>query len=321
MTTLTVIIPMFDEAEHIARTLLAARRAADAAGLTCDLLVIDNGSQDDSVDIARRHGAQVLSAPGIAIGALRNLGAAASTGEWLAFLDADVELPADGLSVMLARHADGVGEVFALACDTPSQAPWFARAWQRRTLHPGPPLQTVNWLPSTNLLLPRSWFERCGGFDPHLRTGEDKDFTLRLHQLGARLCVLRRPVALHWGYERSWPEWMGKEMWRQGGHVQLLHSQGWSLRLLRFPLMAVGVWVCDLVAVSAALHGFHVIALGLLLAVALSPLIQSLRQSIPLRDLRLGLHLWLLHLIRLHLAGAAIVLGVVDRAARRPARG
>ncbi|RSC26270.1 glycosyltransferase [Pseudomonas putida] len=321
MNQVSIVIPMFNEARHIGRTLDAARKAAHCAGLGCELIVVDNGSSDNGPAIARQHGAQVLSLPGVAIGALRNQGAQVSHGEWLAFLDADIEVPDNWLDLLLGLQRRGEGDVFALDCDTPRQAPWFAHAWQRRTLRAGQTVQDCTWLPTPNLLMRRTWFDQVGGFDERLRTGEDKDFTLRLHEAGARLRVLRQPVVLHWGFEGSWGEWLGKEMWRQGSHLQLMRSHGVSLRLLRFPLLSVGAWVLDVMALSTLLEGFPHVALVLLLISALPALALSLRQSLRHHDTLLTLQLWGLHWLRLHLAGAAFVLSLFNRTARRPARG
>ena len=76
MNRISIIIPMYNEEQHIARTLLAARHAAEAANVECELIVLDNGSDDQGPDIARQFGAQVLVLPGLLIGALRNRGAA-----------------------------------------------------------------------------------------------------------------------------------------------------------------------------------------------------------------------------------------------------
>ncbi|MBA1200267.1 glycosyltransferase [Pseudomonas capeferrum] len=321
MSLISIVIPMFNEARHIARTLEAARLAADEAGLACELVVVDNGSSDAGPIIAREQGARVLSQPGLAIGALRNYGARNCKGDWLAFLDADIEVPSNWLRLLVDLQRRGEGDVFALDCDTPQQAPWFAYAWQRRTLRAGQTVQDSSWLPTPNLLMRRQWFDKVGGFDERLRTGEDKDFTLRLHQAGARLRVLRQPVVLHWGFEGSWAEWLGKEMWRQGSHLQLLRSNGLSLRLLRFPLLSLAIWLFDAVALSLLLSGNGEAALYLLLAGALPALALSLRQSLKHRDALFALQLWGLHGVRLHLAGAAFVLSLFNRTARRPARG
>ena len=115
--------------------------------------------------------------------------------------------------------------------------------------------------------------------------------------------------------------YLSKEMWRQGSHLQLLRSHGVSLRLLRFPLLSVGAWVLDAMALSALLDGFPHVALFFLLVSALPALFLSLRQSRRHRDPLLTLQLWGLHWLRLHLAGAAFILSLFNRTARRPARG
>ncbi|MFK3724213.1 glycosyltransferase family 2 protein [Pseudomonas monteilii] len=321
MQLISLVIPMFNEARHIVRTLQAARHAATVAGLRCELVVVDNGSSDEGPQLARQHGARVLSAPGLPIGALRNRGAQASRGDWLAFLDADIEVPGDWLQRLLDLHRRGEGDVFALDCDTPRQAPWFAYAWQRRTLRAGAAVQDSHWLPTPNLLMRRTWFDAVGGFDERLRTGEDKDFTLRLHAAGARLRAVRAPVVLHWGFEGSWSEWIGKELWRQGSHLDLLRSHGASLRLLRFPLLSLGIWLLDALVLALLSAGHAGPALILLALGALPALVLSLRQSLKHRAPVFVLQLWGLHWIRLHLAGAAFVLSLFNRTARRPARG
>ena len=322
MSRISIVIPMYNEARHIARTLLAAQKAAHAANLECELIVVDNGSQDEGPQIARQFGAQVLVQPGILIGALRNRGTAVATGEWLAFIDADVEMPEDWLTPLIDIEKTGQADVFGLDLHTPAQAPWYATAWQRRTLRPAAEgVRTVDWLPSSNLLMRRSWFDKVDGFNESLRTGEDKDFTLRLSQAGARLLAANESVALHWGYEGSWREWMGKEMWRQGSHLQLLRSHGLSLRLLRFPLLSMVAWLLDFMAICALLDGRLHLAWVLLLVTCLPPLVLSLRQSLKHRDAGLTLQLWGLHWVRLHLAGAAFILSLCHWNARRPARG
>ncbi|MDZ5602685.1 glycosyltransferase [Pseudomonas sp. RP23018S] len=321
MSQVSIVIPMFNEARHIARTLASAQRAAARAGLACELIVVDNGSTDDGPAIARQFGAQVLSLPGLTIGALRNRGAALGNGHWLAFLDADIEVPAQWLAQLLRLHGEQRADVFALDCDTPAAAPWYARAWQRRTLRTGAVQHRAQWLPTPNLLMPRSWFARVGGFNEQLTTGEDKDLTWRLTQAGARLLAVRDPVALHWGFEGRWGEWLGKELWRQGSHLHLLRNHGRSLRLLRFPLLSLGAWAVDVAALLALSYGQVPLALLLLLVGALPALGLSARQSLRHRDLLFTLQLWGLHWVRLRLAGAALVLSLLNRPSRRPARG
>jgi glycosyltransferase involved in cell wall biosynthesis len=322
MSRISIVIPMFNEARHIGRTLLAAQKAAFAANVECELIVVDNGSSDEGPHIARQFGAQVLELPGLLIGALRNRGTAIASGEWLAFIDADIEMPEDWLKPLFDIEASGQADVFALDLHTPAEAPWYATAWQKRTLRVSSQTShAVDWLPSANLLMRRRWFDKVGGFNESLRTGEDKEFTLRLHEQGARLLSINNSVALHWGYEMNWREWMGKEMWRQGSHLQLLRTHGFSLRLLRFPMLSLFVWLLDFLAISALLDGFPHHAAIMVAITSVPGLVLSLRQSAKHHDIGLTLQLWGLHWVRLHLAGAAFILSLCHWNARRPARG
>ncbi|MFJ2458404.1 glycosyltransferase [Pseudomonas neuropathica] len=322
MSRISIVIPMFNEARHIGRTLLAAQKAAHAANVECELIVVDNGSTDQGPHIARQFGAQVLVQPGLLIGALRNRGTAIATGEWLAFIDADIEMPESWLKPLFDIEASGQADVFGLDLHTPAEAPWYATAWQRRTARASSQAShVVDWLTSSNLLMRRGWFDKVGGFNESLRTGEDKEFTLRLHEQGARLLSINDNVALHWGYEMNWREWMGKELWRQGSHLQLLRTHGFSLRLLRFPVLSLLVWLLDFLAISALFDGFPHHAIVMVTLTLIPGLVLSLRQSFKHRNIGLTLQLWGLHWVRLHLAGAAFILSLCHWNARRPARG
>ncbi|MEX5612635.1 glycosyltransferase, partial [Pseudomonas protegens] len=60
MQRISVIVPMYNEARHITRTLDSVLRAARAATLDCELIVVDNGSTDQGPQRARELGARVL---------------------------------------------------------------------------------------------------------------------------------------------------------------------------------------------------------------------------------------------------------------------
>ncbi|MDR1349436.1 MAG: glycosyltransferase [Zoogloeaceae bacterium] len=317
---ISVVIPMFNEARHIGRTLDSIRRAADFARLDYELLVVDNGSTDAGPHIAAEHGARVLEYPGLSIGALRNRGAEAGSGDWLAFVDADIEAPDDWLAIWKDVHEQRRADVFALECDVPADAPWFARVWQRRKLAADRRERLRDWLTTQNLCMARSWFERVGGFDERLLTVEDKEFTLRLRRAGARLLSLSAPAVLHWGYEQSWREWLGKEYWRQSSHLRLIRGNV-RLRLLRFPLLCLGVAAFTLLALAALLFAYPLLAILALLPGLLAALALSLRQSVKYRQPVFTLQLAGLHWLRLHMGAAALCSGICKRPVRRPGRG
>jgi len=86
---ISVIIPALNEA-HCIREAISSARAEDHA----EVIVVDGGSRDETVSIAKREGARVLTASG-GRAEQQNQGAAAARGGILLFLHADSVLPAD----------------------------------------------------------------------------------------------------------------------------------------------------------------------------------------------------------------------------------
>jgi glycosyltransferase involved in cell wall biosynthesis len=95
--SLSIIIPVHNVAAQITATLDSLQ---PLRGRGTEIIVVDGGSSDDSVAIARNHADQVIS---VARGNARqmNAGAAAAHGEILCFLQTDARLPenADGLMI------------------------------------------------------------------------------------------------------------------------------------------------------------------------------------------------------------------------------
>ncbi len=75
-----------------------AHLVAQCAGHDCELLIVDGGSRDATVEIAQRRGRVIPSARGRA--AQMNAGASAATGEVLIFLHADTRLPNDAFTAI-----------------------------------------------------------------------------------------------------------------------------------------------------------------------------------------------------------------------------
>ena len=100
---ISVILPAKNEAEGLRRTLPGLRQLPGA-----EVIVVDDGSTDETAAVAREHGAQVLSSPySMGNGAAIKRGARAARGELLVFLDADGQHNAELIPRLLERLEQG----------------------------------------------------------------------------------------------------------------------------------------------------------------------------------------------------------------------
>ncbi|HEV2135128.1 MAG TPA: glycosyltransferase family 2 protein [Terracidiphilus sp.] len=83
--SLSVVLITLNEAADLPRTLTSVRWAQE-------IVVVDSGSSDDTVAIARKAGARVFQEPWKGFGAQKNSAIARATGDWILSLDADEEV-------------------------------------------------------------------------------------------------------------------------------------------------------------------------------------------------------------------------------------
>jgi len=101
---ISLILPAKNEADGLRRTLPGVRQLLPEA----EIIVVDDGSTDDTADVARQHGATVLCSPySMGNGAAIKRGARAATGEILVFMDADGQHDARLIPQLLARLDEG----------------------------------------------------------------------------------------------------------------------------------------------------------------------------------------------------------------------
>ena len=93
----SIIIPALN-AENTIKDCLNSIKQLDYPDLKIEVIVVDNGSDDKTADIAMQFGAKVLYKPDLNVGGLRNAGAKVSSGDILAFTDADCVVEKDWLS-------------------------------------------------------------------------------------------------------------------------------------------------------------------------------------------------------------------------------
>ena len=177
---ISIIVPTLDE-ERSLPPLLDAIHQQRAAH---EVIVVDGGSQDRTLEVARDRGVRTLvSHPGR--GAGMSIGAGASRGDVLFFLHADSTLPPgalDRINQVLSTDAHIIGGNFRLVFDADTS---FSR-WLTR-FYAG--MRSLGfYYGDSGIFVRRSVYEALGGFRP-IQLMEDWDFVRRLERFGRTCCI------------------------------------------------------------------------------------------------------------------------------------
>jgi glycosyltransferase involved in cell wall biosynthesis len=206
----SVVIPAYNAERYLHECLASV--LSQAGDFELEVLVVDDGSSDGTVAMARSHaGVHCLSQPNRGPSAARNAGIAAGSGELVAFLDADDLWPPGKLASqvdLLQRHpqlAMVFGDCRQFDADGPRPRTEFeAGGHGRAAWGAGPAMPDAyarllhnNVITTGSVVVRRAALAAAGGFAEDLRLVEDLDQWLRIahdHPIGwcDDVCLLRR---------------------------------------------------------------------------------------------------------------------------------
>ncbi|MGP8019858.1 MAG: glycosyltransferase [Limisphaerales bacterium] len=192
---ISIVVPAFNEERLLGQSLTQMKSAAGVfvgQGWGVELIVCDNNSTDRTAEIARSAGALVVFEPVNQIARARNRGAAAATGDWLIFVDADSH-PSAGL---FEEVAEQIRSGRCLAGGTTvrmDEKHWVAefstRLWNYTS-------RIGRWLAGSFIFVEAAAFRELGGFNNELFAAEELDLSRRLKQrsreTGRRVVILHR---------------------------------------------------------------------------------------------------------------------------------
>jgi glycosyltransferase involved in cell wall biosynthesis len=187
--TISVVMPCYNSREYLARA-IESGLAQPETREQLELVVVDDGSSDDSAQIAESYAARdsrilALRQPNAGPAAARNRGIAAAGGELIAFLDVDDTWESSKLARQAALYrADPELGLIHCGCRFVDPCGAVVEGWVRRPRAlSGDALVDFFCdfcLITSAVMVPRHCLDAVGHFDPSLRVGEDNELFLRL---------------------------------------------------------------------------------------------------------------------------------------------
>ena len=193
---ISLIIPTRNEAATIAKVVTDARLYGGTA--VVQVLVVDGGSTDQTVALATKAGATVLSSPQPGRAAQMNLGARHATGNVLYFVHADVRLHPDFVSDIQQALATGYGAGrYRFRFD--ADLPWLLRLNSYATRFGGAASRGGD----QTLFITRPLFDRLGGFDEQYVIMEDFDMVRRIEAVAPFVVIPKNVIVSARKYQQN----------------------------------------------------------------------------------------------------------------------
>jgi glycosyltransferase involved in cell wall biosynthesis len=232
----SIVIPVFNEERYLHSCLTSIMSLSYPKGRH-EVLLVDNGSTDRTIEIAQEFSAVSIHVKETAkVGAVRNYGVQKAIGSVIVFLDSDCVVSqdwlTDGIRKLTANPGSVIGGQYLLRED-PS---WLEKYWiltsQGRTV-------TQTSLLGGCIFIPKEIFQKVGGFDEHLNAGEDSDLTLRLKKEHFNVGIDPSLSVVHLGYpSRLWP-FLARQLWHSSDYINgLPHTLRDKIFLLTLAFMA-----------------------------------------------------------------------------------
>ena len=186
----SAIIPTYDYARYVGE---AVESVLAQSFHELEILVVDDGSTDETADVLRAFGERIrcIRQEHRGLAAARNTGIRAARGRYVAFLDSDDLWLPEKVTLQVARleAEPAVGLVYSEAILFQEGSPTTETLHRYWAPHPSgrilPWLVRQNVVPSPTPMVRRDLFERVGLFDETLSGCEDWDMWIRIARVSA----------------------------------------------------------------------------------------------------------------------------------------
>lgn len=209
---ISIIIPSKNEEKRLPRCIKSIKNLIKDKN-DLEIIVVDNGSEDNTVGVAKQLDVNVFIKSSGTVGSLRNYGAKMSKGNILIFLDSDIEVMPDFLIKSIPLLNNKKVAVVTGKILIPKQSTWLEQTWflnRKKKYQSG----NIDWSSSMNMIIKRDVFIFVGGFTDDLVTCEDIDISYKIKNAGYQINYDEKIKVIHFGEAKNISELIKKERWR-----------------------------------------------------------------------------------------------------------
>ncbi|WP_189419858.1 glycosyltransferase [Cellvibrio zantedeschiae] len=214
----SIVIPAYNEEKYIGMCLQSLSELEfDKDKL--EIIVVDNGSTDRTLEIARSYTSNVIIKEKVKVGAVRNYGVSHAKGKYIVFLDSDCVVDKQWLSRGINKLQKDSKLVLGgqyLMRESPS---WLEKYWVLTN--------SVEKIYQTTLVggcifIENKTFESVAGFNENLNSGEDSDLTYRLIQADFTVNIDPSLSVIHMGYPSEILPFIKRQIWHSSDYITSL---------------------------------------------------------------------------------------------------
>lgn len=212
----SIVVPAYNEEKHIESCLKSLRNQNYDPSLL-EIILIDNGSSDRTVEKAKGLAHIIKVIPDINVGAVRNRGVSIAQGEYVAFIDADCIAPPDwirnALDLLASQQLSAVGG----GCDLDRNAAWIERLWLLEQPHgKSVPKEFIGCAIVAN----KTAFEKVRGFSEDVTSGEDTQLSMDLRKHDLKIAMSPMVNVIHLGNALTTTAFIKRQIWHSENYVK-----------------------------------------------------------------------------------------------------
>jgi glycosyltransferase involved in cell wall biosynthesis len=211
----SVVIPAFNEEQNIEANLSSLLNQSYPRD-QYEIIVVDNGSTDRTLEIASAHANLILSKPKGNVGSVRNFGIASSSGAVIICTDADCVVTSDWIATGVALLKKNPQHAFGGGLRPRKNASWIEKYW---ILNESGRATQQRALMGSSIFIWKRDLGQLGYFNETVTSGEDTDLYKRALSSGLKITISPKLSVAHLGCPETPRDFITRQIWHSENYI------------------------------------------------------------------------------------------------------